>query len=239
MPFVKKTPTPAAKPSTSKPAPKAAAAKPSANAGKKSVQLTLPPGLGCYVNLFQPREFQNDGKPMYSVVMVWPKDRLAELAPLKQAIIDVATTKFGAAAKDQLKAGKLRMPLRDGDIEHPEDPIFAGCVFMNLKSKGAPAIVDRRNQRVLDEEKCYSGCTLRVNVGISAYDNKSKGVAGYVNAVQVVECGERLAGRGANAEEIFAEYSEADAEAKGATTEPSEDAEDLEPSAPEGTSLLD
>ena len=238
MPFVKKPAAPAAKPAA-KPAPKAAPAKPSANAGKKSIQLTLPPGLGCYVSLFQPREFQNDGKPMYSVVMVWPKDNLAALAPLKQAIIDVATTKFGANAKELLKAGKLRMPLRDGDLEHPEDPVFAGCVFMNFKSKGAPAVVDRRNQRVLDEEKCYSGCTLRINAGITAYDNKSKGVAGYVNAVQVVEMGERLAGRGANAEEIFAEYSEADAEAKGATTEPSEDAEELEPSAPEGTSLLD
>jgi hypothetical protein len=233
MPFAKK-PTPAATTTTTTPkapTPNKPVAK---SGGKKSVAINLPPALGCYVQVFEPREFQNDGKPKYSLNLLWAKDRKPELAPFKQAIVDCATSLFGAKAVEDLKAGRLKNPLRDGDVEKPGDPVYAGMYFINAKSDRRPGVVDRKLQPVLSTDDCYSGCIFRANIQVYAYDNKSKGVAVGLNALQVVEKGERLAGTGANAEEVFKEFSEADAEPK-ATPE----ADDLEPAAKAGNDLFD
>ena len=50
----------------------------------------------------------------------------------------------------------LKLPLRDGDIERPDDEAYAGCYFLNANSRQAPQVVDRKVQPILDQSEVYS-----------------------------------------------------------------------------------
>ena len=36
----------------------------------------------------------------------------------------------------------LKLPLRDGDIDRPEDEAYAGCYFLNANSREKPQVVE-------------------------------------------------------------------------------------------------
>ena len=43
----------------------------------------------------------------------------------------------------------LKLPLRDGDIDRPDDEAYAGCYFFNANSRQAPQVVDAKVQPIL------------------------------------------------------------------------------------------
>jgi hypothetical protein len=198
-----------------------------------ALKITTPVFRGSYANLFQAREFQNDGNPKFGVQALWDKTDPA-LKPIKAAIIAAAVEKFGEKARDILDKNtlKLRSPLRDGDEENPEDENYEGKIFANLNSKNKPGIVDLKGNPIFEESEAYSGCFFRATCGVYAYDNKSKGVSLGLNNVQLVKKGERLDGR-KDAAEDFAEFVEGDEPkpAKGKKSAPKaqeEDTSDIE-----------
>ena len=104
------------------------------------------------------------------------------------------------AAKSKKWGGKippnLKQPLRDGDIERPDDEAYAGHYYFNATSKDAPQIVDRQVQPILDPMECGSGdyCNVSVNFyGFAASGNK--GIAAGLQNIQLVRHGERLSGK--------------------------------------------
>ena len=97
----------------------------------------------------------------------------------------------------------MKMPLRDGDTDRPEDEAYGGCMFLNANSKQAPQIVDRQVQPILDQSEVYSGCYGRVSITFYAYNsNGNKGVAAGLGNVQKLRDGEPLGSR-ANAKDEF------------------------------------
>ncbi len=44
----------------------------------------------------------------------------------------------------------LKTPLRDGDVERPDDEAYADSYFVNANSSTAPGIVDADRQPILD-----------------------------------------------------------------------------------------
>jgi hypothetical protein len=121
--------------------------------------------------------------------------------------MEVAVSKFGPKAPELFKAGKLKYPIRDGDVERPDDPVFAGQVFVTASSTNQPGIVDRQVKPVFEKDEAYSGCTFRASVSVFAYENVSKGVGLGLSNLQVVKKGPRLDGR-KSAEQDFADYKE-------------------------------
>ena len=147
-----------------------------------------------FANIFEPKAI-NGGDEKYSVSCVIPKSDKATLMKIHKAV---------EAAKEDGKVRKwngkippnLKLPLRDGDIDRPDDETYQDCMFDNATSKDAPGIVDRRVQPVTDPMMVYSGCYCNVSVNFYAFNaNGNRGVAAGLSNIQFVRDGDRLSGR--------------------------------------------
>ena len=154
-----------------------------------------------YVNIFEPKEPQGGGDPKYSVSAIIQKNDAKTVNAIKKAIERAkqeSMSKWGGKIPPNLKT-----PLRDGDIDRPDDEAYAGCYFLNANSRQAPQVVDANVQPILDQSEVYSGCYGRVSVTFYAYNsNGNKGVAAGLGNVQKLRDGDPLGSR-ANARDEF------------------------------------
>ena len=147
-----------------------------------------------FANIWEPKSI-NGSEEKYSVSCLIPKSDKATLAKIQKAV-DVAKED----AKGKKWNGKippnLKLPLRDGDIDRPDDENYAGHMFLNATSKEAPQIVDRKIQLILDPMECGSGDYCNVSVNFYGFNaNGNRGVAAGLGNIQKVKDGERLAGK--------------------------------------------
>ena len=147
-----------------------------------------------FANIFEAKSI-NGGDAKYSVSCLIPKTDKKILLAVHKAIEaakeDGKTRKWGGKLPPNLK-----LPLRDGDIERPDDENYQGCMFFNATSKDAPQVVDRRVQPVTDPMMVYSGCYCNVSVNFYAFNvNGNRGVAAGLGNVQFVRDGDRLSGK--------------------------------------------
>jgi hypothetical protein len=154
-----------------------------------------------YVHIFEPYAFDNSQEEQYSLCILIPKSDKATINKINAAI--------EAAKQDGLKKwggripAKLWNPLRDGDEEHPEDPAFADCMYLNAKSKHKPGVVDANLNQIIDKTEVYSGCYGRVSVVFYPFSaSGNNGVGCGLQNVQKLADGEPLGGR-SNAEDDF------------------------------------
>lgn len=157
----------------------------------------------CYVNVFEPTAMNDGDTPKYNVCVLIPKNDTATLEKIKKAIeaaIEVGKAKI--ADKNGRIPANLKLPLRDGDVERPDDPAFEGKYFINANSLRKPSIVDRELNPIMNKEEFYSGCYGRASIAFYAFNVSSKGIAAGLNNLQKLEDGEMLAG-GSTAEEDF------------------------------------
>ena len=144
----------------------------------------------------------NGSDPKYSACILIRKDDGATLKKVRAAV--EAATQTGI--KDKWKGKKpvnLKLPLRDGDAERPDDEAFSGCYFLNANANRKPGVVDLALNPIMDREEVYSGCYCRFSVTFYPFSaSGNNGVAVGLNKVQKVVDGERLAG-GSRAEDDF------------------------------------
>ena len=147
-----------------------------------------------FANIWEPKSI-NGSEEKYSVSCIIPKSDKKTIAKIKAAV---------EAAKEQGKSKKwggklppnLKLPLRDGDIDRPDDEAYADAMFVNANSKDAPQIVDRKVQPIIDPMECGSGDYCNVSVNFYAYNaNGNRGVAAGLGNIQKIKDGERLAGK--------------------------------------------
>ena len=149
-----------------------------------------------YANIWEPKSV-NGSEAKYSVSCVFPKSN-QELVNKVNAAIEAAKE----LGRDKKWGGKIpagpnfKTPLRDGDIERPDDENYKGCFFINTNSKEAPQIVDRRVQPITDSMECGSGDYCNVTVNFYPFNaNGNRGIAAGLGNIQKIKDGERLAGR--------------------------------------------
>ena len=147
-----------------------------------------------FANIWEPKAI-NGGDEKYSVSCLIPKSDKKTIARIQKAV---------EAAKEDGKSRKwggklppnLKLPLRDGDIDRPDDENYEDCFFLNASSKDAPQVVDRKVNPVLDPMMVYSGCYCNVSVNFYAFNaNGNRGVAAGLGNIQFVCDGERLSGK--------------------------------------------
>ena len=147
-----------------------------------------------FANIWEPKAI-NGGDEKYSVSCLIPKSDKKTIARIQKAV---------EAAKEDGKTRKwsgkippnLKLPLRDGDIDRPDDENYEDCYFLNASSKDAPQVVDRKVNPVLDPMMVYSGCYCNVSVNFYAFNaNGNRGVAAGLGNIQFVRDGERLSGK--------------------------------------------
>ena len=95
-----------------------------------------------FSNIFEAKSI-NGGDAKYSVSCLIPKTDKKTLLAIHKAVEaakeDGKTRKWGGKIPPNLK-----LPLRDGDIDRPDDENYQECMFINATSKDAPQVVDRR-----------------------------------------------------------------------------------------------
>lgn len=162
-----------------------------------------------YAHVWEPASV-NGSTPKFSVSVIIPKndtDTVNRINAAIEAAITEGVGKFGG--KKPTKAA-LKLPLRDGDTDRPDDEAYKNSYFVNCNSTTAPQIVDRRVQPILDREEVYSGCYARVSINFYAYNSSgNKGVAAGLGNIQKVADGEPLGGK-TNAKDEFSSLDDDD-----------------------------
>lgn len=155
-----------------------------------------------FEHVWSPNRMDENAKAKYSASILIPKEDTATLQKVRDA--QEAAAQEGVASKWKGKRpANLKLPLRDGDEERPDDPSYAGCYFLNATSNNKPGIVDLSRQEITDESQVYSGCYCRFSLNLYPFDvNGNRGVAAGLNNIQKVGDGERLGG-GSRAEDDF------------------------------------
>lgn len=161
-----------------------------------------------YANVFTPKAAQEGGKLKYSVSLIIPKSDTFTLDRIKAAIAEA--TEQGKASKWGGKVPpKLKLPLRDGDEERPDDEAYKNAYFVNASSDNRPAIVGKNpKEHIINADDFVSGDYGRASINFYPFDaSGNKGVACGLNNLQKLKDGEPLAG-GTRAEDDFAEVLE-------------------------------
>ena len=104
----------------------------------------------------------------------------------------------------------IKTPLRDGDVERPDDEAYQNAYFVNANSPTAPGIVDADRQPIIDTSEVYSGVYGRASITFYAFNsNGNKGIACGLNNLQKIADGEPLGGK-TRAEDDFADLDDED-----------------------------
>lgn len=161
-----------------------------------------------YAAVFEPKAMEGQDKKKYSVSVLIKKSDKKNIAAIEAAI--EAAKQAGKTTKFAGKMNNLKMPLRDGDTERPDDPVYAGHVFVTASSDMKPQVVDQDLNPILDKDEFYSGCYGRISMNFYPFNAAgNKGVACGLNNIQKLKDGERLSG-GATAEDDFGELDPED-----------------------------
>lgn len=161
-----------------------------------------------YAHIWEPVAIEEGQDKKYSVSLIIPKNDKVTIAKINAAV--EAAKEIGKAKLGGKTTGKIKLPLRDGDEDRPDDEAYANSYFINCSSKTRPGIVDKAVNPIMNQEEVYSGCFARVSINFYAFNsNGNKGIACGLNNIMKTRDGDALSGR-SSAEEDFAEVAEAD-----------------------------
>ncbi|ETA81003.1 DUF2815 family protein [Youngiibacter fragilis] len=148
-----------------------------------------------YANVWEPKSI-NGGAEKFSVSLIIPKSDVKTLSAINGAIdaaIEEGKGKFGGKVPNK---AAIKLPLRDGDIDRPDDEAYADSYFINANSNTAPQVVDKNVNPILDRSEVYSGIYARVSINFYAFNsNGNKGIACGLGNIQKIRDGEPLGGR--------------------------------------------
>ena len=163
-----------------------------------------------YANVWEPKSI-NGGAPKYSVSLIIPKSDTVTVGKIKDAIkaaYEEGQSKLKGNNKSVPALSSIKTPLRDGDLDRPDDATYKGCYFINANSATAPGIVDAARQPILEHSEVYSGVYGRASINFYAFNsNGNKGIACGLNNLQKISDGEPLGGK-TRAEDDFADEDE-------------------------------
>lgn len=170
-----------------------------------------------YTHIWEPRPLTEEeiaigAKPKYSAQLIIPKSDKKTIDAINKAVeeaIEAGRPKLENAKTKKINKANLKLPLRDGDEDEKTegDPVYENCYFLNANSMRQPGVVDKKVQKIIDQDEIYSGCYARCSLTFFAFDGKSKGIAVGLDNIQKLSDGEKLAG-GVSAEEDFDEIKD-------------------------------
>ncbi len=147
-----------------------------------------------YANVWEPKSI-NGGAEKYSVSLIIPKSDTKTITAINTAVdaaIEEGKGKFGGKIPNK---AALKLPLRDGDIDRPDDEAYADCYFVNANSNTPPQVVNKQVEPILDRSEIYSGVYARASINFYAFNsNGNKGIACGLGNIQKIRDGEPLGG---------------------------------------------
>lgn len=168
--------------------------------------ITGPDTRWSYANVWEAKSI-NGGTPKFSVSLIIPKSDTKTVAKI-EAAIEAAYREGEAKLKGNGRSvpplSAIKTPLRDGNVERPDDPAYCNSYFINANSATAPGIVDADRNVIISPSEVYSGVYGRASINFYAFNsNGNKGIACGLNNLQKIRDGEPL-GSKSSAEDDFA-----------------------------------
>ena len=174
--------------------------------------ITGPTTRWSYANVWEPKSI-NGGAPKFSVSLIIPKSDTKTVEKLKAAIeaaYKEGETKLKGNGRSVPPLAAIKNPLRDGDVERPDDAAYANAYFVNANAMTAPGIVDADCNPILQRSEVYSGVYGRASISFYAFNSSgNKGIACGLNNLQKLRDGDPLGGK-ASAESDFATAADED-----------------------------
>ena len=174
--------------------------------------ITGPKTRWSYANVWDAKSI-NGGTPKYSVSLIIPKSDTKTVEKIRaaiQAAYEEGQSKLKGNGRSVPALSSLKIPLRDGDTERPDDEAYKNSYFINANSATAPGIVDADRNPILERSEVYSGVYGRASISLYAFNsNGSRGIACGLNNLQKIADGEPLGGK-PRAEDDFAEEDDDD-----------------------------
>lgn len=168
--------------------------------------ITGPQTRWSFCNVWEAKPI-NGGTPKYSISLIIPKSDTVTVDKINAAIQAAYTdgeSKLKGNGRSVLPLSAIKTPLRDGDIERPDDEAYKNSYFINANSATAPGIVDADRNVILERSEVYSGVYGRASINLYAFNsNGNKGIACGLNNLQKIKDGEPLGGK-SRAEDDFA-----------------------------------
>ncbi len=167
--------------------------------------ITGPETRWSYANVWEPKSI-NGGAPKFSVSLIIKKTDpcIPKIKAAIQAAYEEGEGKLKGTGKSIPPLAAIKTPLRDGDLERPDDPAYAGAYFINANNQSAPGIVDADRQPILERREVYSGVYGHASISFYAFNSSgNKGIACSLNNLQKIKDGEPLGGH-SRAEDDFA-----------------------------------
>ena len=163
-----------------------------------------------YANVWQAKSI-NGGTPKFSVSLIIPKSDTKTVTAVRSAIqaaYDEGQSKLKGNSKSVPALTAIKNPLRDGDVERPDDEAYKDSYFINANSATAPGIVDAARNPIIEHSEVYSGVYGRASINFYAFNsNGNKGIACGLNNLQKISDGDPLGGK-TRAEDDFADEDE-------------------------------
>lgn len=174
--------------------------------------ITGPHTIFSYLNCWDPKAIQG-GTPKFSVSLIIPKSDLKTIQKINDAIqaaYEEGQSKLKGNGKSVPALSTLKTPLRDGDLERPDDESYKSSYFINANSAIAPGIVDADRNPILERSEMYSGVIGRASINLYAYNvNGNRGIACGLNNLQKLADGTPLGGK-SRAQDDFATEDDED-----------------------------
>lgn len=174
--------------------------------------ITGPATRWSYANVWEPKSI-NGGAPKFSVSLIIPKSDTKTVEKLRAAIeaaYKEGETKLKGNGRSVPPLAAIKNPLRDGDVERPDDAAYANAYFVNANAMTAPGIVDADCNPILQRSEVYSGVYGRASISFYAFNSSgNKGIACGLNNLQKLRDGDPLGGK-ASAEADFATAADED-----------------------------
>lgn len=168
--------------------------------------ITGPQTRWSFCNVWEAKSI-NGGTPKYSVSLIIPKSDTVTVDKINAAIQAAYTegeSKLKGNGRSVPPLSAIKTPLRDGDIERPDDEAYKNSYFINANSATAPGIVDADRNVILERSEVYSGVYGRASINLYAFNsNGNRGIACGLNNLQKIKDGEPLGGK-SRAEDDFA-----------------------------------
>jgi len=159
-----------------------------------------------YLHAFVPKAGKKPGdEPKYQGSLIIPKSDVLTITKINNTV-EALKKDPAAIQKWGGKLNGLKLPLRDGDVDRPDDPAYAGCFFLNANNKDKPGIIGADRQEIIEPTELYSGCYGRASLNFFAFKtDESKGVGVALNNIQKLRDGEPLGAVRTKAEDDFAD----------------------------------
>jgi len=147
-----------------------------------------------YLHVWEPTSMQDGGPKKYSAALLIPKSDKETVKKIRAAI--EAAKEAGLPKWGGKLPANLKLPLRDGDAERPDDETYKGMYFVNASSSQQPGVLDSDKNEMIDKAKLYSGAYGKVDINFYAFNTQgNRGVACGLNNILKVKDGPALGGK--------------------------------------------